>query len=52
MWRVASTILNDGVKSSPRACELQLPGQGGIKILAAATVADVAFCGSPCEYAA
>ena len=35
IWRVASTILNYGVKSSLRACEVQPPGQGGIKILAA-----------------
>ena len=35
IWRVASTILNNGVKSSLRACEVQPPGQGGIKILAA-----------------
>ena len=27
--------LNNGVKSSLRACEVQPPGQGGIKILAA-----------------
>ena len=37
MWRVASTILNSGVKSLLRACEFQPPGQGGIKILAAWT---------------
>ena len=28
-------ILNNGVKSSLRACEIQPPGQGGIQILAA-----------------
>ena len=41
MWRVASTILNNGVKSSLRACEVQPPGQGGIKILAAFSVVGV-----------
>ena len=40
----ASQTLNSGVQSSLRACEVQPPGQGGIKIL-------VAVC-SPCEHAA
>ena len=40
----ASQTLNSGVKSSLRACEVQPPGQGGIKILAAVW--------SPCEHAA
>ena len=44
MWRVASTILNNGVKSLLRACEVQPPGQGGIKILVTVV--------SPCDHAA
>ena len=44
MWRVVLTILNSGVKSSLRACEVQPPGQGGIQILATVW--------SPCEHAA
>ena len=31
--RLASTIWNNGVKSSLRACEVQPPAQGGIQIL-------------------
>ena len=31
----ASQTLNSGVNSSLRACDVQPPGQGGIKILAA-----------------
>ena len=44
MWRVALTILNNGVKSSLGACEVQLPGQGGIQILVTVV--------SPCDHAA
>ena len=40
----ASQTLNNGLKSSLRACDVQPPGQGGIKILAAVW--------SPCEHAA
>ena len=42
MSRAASTIWNSGVKRSLRACDVPPPGQGGIQILAAVTVADVA----------